>query len=535
MGVSQFHSLYNNKGMHQHQQHDATSCNTTAIMSRDNHNLCDVWIQEATAGLCLDATGYLLECGDATLWNVRPYQPPLQLGLFGLHQPQEDSAATARRIWTLRQDNKCWVAATSARNRTGGRSVQLQLKPCWKHRVSKAWHFREDGSVESWSQRGKCLWAVAEDSTHNHKLALTLAGCELQELLYHTKVHVSLVRYGGITTNDGASATSTSLRASHVATEQGESSQSAVSLLSQSQSPSPVEVMSPFTGEPDKTSSSPPSNRGDVAHSHARQPMNKKKTMKQPPNKLPLAFFQNSHPLLLLNVPKQQKPSTTTSTTRATPDTPSLVFESRKIHVHPYIAASKNERWTDPQTGLEYFTDLTLYLGRNRKEHGRHTLMGVGQYYKFMMKVYGVAYYVSKRDTLSSPSMEAFATLSREELRHRPDFYQLLRTQTSSHTMERTLMLKTNMQLSAETMRSSLGADWKMLTEEAKSTLISSSMEPRPADADMLALIASPDNPSKCSCASVAPPEYKADPTCCARGTELAFTWLKSGDLEVSV
>lgn len=98
---------------------------------------------------------------------------------------------------------------------------------------------------------------------------------------------------------------------------------------------------------------------------------------------------------------------------------------------------------------------------------------------------------------------------------------------------DRTLMLKLNMQLSTDTMRSSLQADWKMLTEERKNILINSSLKSRPADENMLRKIESEENPSRCSCGQVAPEEYNADPSCCARGTELLFTWRKNGDVEV--
>lgn len=59
----------------------------------------------------------------------------------------------------------------------------------------------------------------------------------------------------------------------------------------------------------------------------------------------------------------------------------------RKIQTNPYIAASKDERWVDPQTGLEYRTDLCQYLGHERKDVGRHTLTGVGQYTKTMLNI----------------------------------------------------------------------------------------------------------------------------------------------------
>jgi hypothetical protein len=59
----------------------------------------------------------------------------------------------------------------------------------------------------------------------------------------------------------------------------------------------------------------------------------------------------------------------------------------RKIPMNPYIAASTNERWTDPQTGLMYRTDLCQYLGQERNDAGRHTLTGVGQYTKTMFNI----------------------------------------------------------------------------------------------------------------------------------------------------
>jgi len=214
----------------------------------------------------------------------------------------------------------------------------------------------------------------------------------------------------------------------------------------------------------------------------------------------------------------------------------------RKIQTNPYVAASNNERWTDPQTGLVFRTDLCQYLGHERKDVGRHTLTGVGQYTKTMLniKVYGVGFYASKRDVLADPSFEPYATLTSEGLRQSEDFFRILRsmkgfTSTSGPTssFDRTIFLKINMQLSTDTMRSSLDADWKMLTPESKQLLIGSSMKPRPADPIFLEIAKSPDNPNRCTCAQVAPEEYDADPSCCARGTELVFTWRKNGALEV--
>ena len=153
-------------------------------------------------------------------------------------------------------------------------------------------------------------------------------------------------------------------------------------------------------------------------------------------------------------------------------------------------------------------------------------------------QVYGVALYVSKRDVLADPTFEQYAALTSEELRQKPDFYEHLRQMPSPNDpsaglVDRTLFLKLNMQLSVETMVSSLQTSWKLLTDERKDLLINSSMKSREADEGMLKTIQRPDNPGRCSCGQVAPPEFGADRECCARGTELVFTWRKNGDLEV--
>ena len=158
------------------------------------------------------------------------------------------------------------------------------------------------------------------------------------------------------------------------------------------------------------------------------------------------------------------------------------------------------------------------------------------------IQVYGAALYVAKRDVLADPKFGKFATLSSEELRTRDDFYEHLMNMPAPGEdpsivpggfFDRTLFIKTNMQLSTDAMRKSLEADWSLLTDEAKSLLIETSFRQREADERMLRTIQSNANSSNCSCGQNAPPEYGADPSCCARGTELVFTWRKNGDFEV--
>jgi len=225
-------------------------------------------------------------------------------------------------------------------------------------------------------------------------------------------------------------------------------------------------------------------------------------------------------------------------------------YKLKRMQTHPYLKSAKDGRWNDPLTSLEYPTDLCHYLGHTRKEAGRHTLVGVGQYTRtvFKVRVYGVALYVSKRDVLADPAFSKYASMTAEQLRQEPDFYALLRTMTEdgsgssgsaspdAGTFDRTIYLQLNMQLSTDTMRSSLEADWKLLTDERKKLLIHSSLKPRPAEAGMLETIQDRQrNPGRCSCGQVAPPSYQADPTCCSRGTSLVFTWRKSGALEIRV
>ena len=301
-----------------------------------------------------------------------------------------------------------------------------------------------------------------------------------------------------------------------------------------------------FTGDPSNSILQPRTSRDTTT--------NEKNTFKPSPLALALS---NTNPFLLATM-NNKNGGGSSSTSSVPSKNPSLmiyptsaaggdtttnikVSKLRRMQTHPYLNEAKDGIWTDPQTNLQYNTDLCRYLGRNRQEHGRHTLTGFGIYRKgYVIKVYGIAYYVSKRDVLTDPAFEPYATMTAEQLKQRPDFYEVLRTMrdpsSSSHKagyFDRTIMLKTNMQLSTETMRSSLEADWSYLTDEAKRTLVDASMQEQAADDAMLEFIQSPDNPSRCSCSQVAPPEYKANPDCCARGTELVFTWTKANELEV--
>ena len=70
------------------------------------------------------------------------------------------------------------------------------------------------------------------------------------------------------------------------------------------------------------------------------------------------------------------------------------------------------------------------------------------------MQVYGVGFYVSKRDILADSSFEPYASLSSEGLRGSPDFFLILRTMKGftnanqpAGNFDRTIFLKTNMHM----------------------------------------------------------------------------------------
>jgi hypothetical protein len=484
----------------------------------------------------------------------------------GLTKRESESS---RRWWKRRRQEvmpplECLVNTRGRARDSDGSDSGLQqpsvvdVKPCESEFASQsAWTVDTDGTLRSLSSRETgappCLYRGVHDATGAVTAETVLASCidqKLQSKLSSTSVDVPvqprrpvnmiMVRYRAVHAKNGdvntpptpspASPTMTSTLAmptSRASADGDEHPSVSLKFFPVSRQHSPV---------------IPTQNRRlDPSTNNGRQRYGG-----------PLNILRDTNPILLLgnsqhdystfhdkSRKRNERDGKASLTRRITDRESSVSYKTRPIQIHPYIAASKNDVWTDPQTGLEYQTDLCGYLGHDRKEKGRHTLMGVGQYKKFVVKVYGIAYYVSKRDVLSSNHVfEPFAALSTAELRKRPDFYEHLRHMQSPESpdrgsFERTLMIKTNMQLAAETIRNSLHADWKMLTEEAKHLLINSSIQPRPANQETLALIQSPNNPSRCSCSQVAPPEYQADADCCARGTELAFTWRKNGDLEV--
>jgi hypothetical protein len=113
---------------------------------------------------------------------------------------------------------------------------------------------------------------------------------------------------------------------------------------------------------------------------------------------LQLQFLKDTNPILLAGGNRGPPNNNNKKNTKPIP-TPTATVEQqrskssikpvvlRKIRKHPYIEESKQNKWTDPKTGLQYDTDLCHYLGDDRKETGRHTLTGVGLYMRTVFNI----------------------------------------------------------------------------------------------------------------------------------------------------
>jgi len=512
-----------------------------------------IWLQNEE-GRCLGPTAHFIECGDATLWFIVKRKLPrrrkiLQMGVWGVDEDDSNAppnpAAVQEGLAFYLVDRD--VEGTQSINRTDN-SSDSKKRGWWRGIVRRKKQpkmecltYQPDGQVSVNTCSRKVSWAwemnnegtlkpvvhspvAADECLVNHQSGVALGPCGDLE----NSVSLSVVRYRAVSLPDALQ---------HLKGKE-EASGASATVAVESKSEVAREEVEP-------TKANLPSRQRDLAHLHAsgrsrhaslknssKPSLSRTKDVDESPRRSPLQFLHKASPVDAVEKTfcgsRYAEPSNSASArVGAGP------HRTRRIPVHPYIAAAKNEIWTDPQTGLDYPTDLTRYLKNDRKAEGRQTLMGVGQYIKgYVIKVYGVAFYVSKRDVLADPFFADYAHMSPDELKTHPEFYEHLRT--DAENFERTIIIKINMQLAADTIRSSLHADWKMLTDEAKNALINSSLQPRPATPEFLELVADEtNNPGRCSCGQVCPPEYDADLDCCARGTELAFTWLKSGDLEV--
>jgi len=519
------------------------------------------WIQDQVDGLCLTPFGFS-DCGDASLWYIRP-------------------DIQRKRTWRHRDNNKVrenFNYALEYVNTGGGKSECLLTT---KRRIPKENAATPFGSCESQFDRAFGWHINGRGVLHSYKGRKVSRNSVFAQCLWRYNLTSSTLGSCSPSSFNGPNNGRRLAKLSLVRHESAAAAaKRAANCLAQAKnttwlSHKPVVVSKNETKSEDNSFPAEQIPRSkDRAHSQASEPVHhhklkafkkvgsaagglvtgvgvctenlcglskrkgsvvtSKKTLLKLGETKPILFREEKE---TRGIKKQKSLAHSTSKKL---DFNDAAHKLRRLETHPYIAVAKNEIWTDSQTGLQFPTDLCRYLGQDLKSAGRHTLTGMGYYTKTIMniKIYGVGLYVSKRDILADPPFQKYASLNALELRSKPDFYDHLRNMPSEDDpttgfFDRTIFIKINMQLSVATMQSSLRATWKLLTEEAKNLMINSSMEPRPAEKQMLELIKSPENPGRCSCSQLAPPEYKADPTCCARGTELVFTWRKNGNLEI--
>lgn len=294
------------------------------------------------------------------------------------------------------------------------RDNQLVLVPCSQDRAW-AWHFNENGILHF--KKPKSSTPKKEESTDlkqdKNKRKLHKNGKKTLECLARNATHSAI-----LTPCDGRPVPFVSADGTRVL--QLGLVRQATADSSGTDMPVPSPESAGKTPEASEESRLPPS-RIDIAHSHASKAtervelkrsnrMTTLSTNKSPPSSssdsttsLPLTFFKDTNPILLANghtSPPGNKPLVAKSSigktmdSMSSPTSPSSGSSAartkpmiRKIQVNPYINESQDERWTDPLTGLVYHTDLCHYLGHDRKEVGRHTLTGVGQYMKTVFNI----------------------------------------------------------------------------------------------------------------------------------------------------
>jgi len=524
------------------------------------------WIQDSVDGKCLGPSGGFSDCGDATLWFIRAKRDVeggsnvITKGLQKVFRFFSDNPSTN----TINPTNQNWKFALQLsnhdmsqqnnnnnhtdekgdclvllKNRKDPSKYSFRLRSCDKE---SAWNWNVNGNGYLMSLGGKkekqqssvCIWRDWGGSIMGKSGSTLVAPCVDGRDLSYRLVSFSLVRL-----QQAGSSTPIPTEPKYVETTP------APKLIKKvDESTIEAKLARKVVSEPTE-SKIPHTMTASESHAHSSLhhlellPMN---SLRIPPDTA-TTIIKGSNPLLFH--PKEPNFNINTIKPTEIGTTPRLSLKKGisthhhqiKMPTHPYITESKGGLWTDTSTDLQYPTDLVSFLGHDRNTHGRHTLMGVGQYTRtvFKVKIYGVALYVSKRDVLADPNFSKYAMESKEELQGNDDFYKYLYATPSEGNAEfdRTLMIKLNMQLGVETIRTCLQSEWKYLTDEHKDSLIGSSLKKRDADEEMLNIIKDPENTSHCSCSQIAPEEYEADSTCCARGTEMVFTWKKDGTLEL--
>lgn len=390
------------------------------------------WLQDTFDQTCLGPMGGFSECGDATLWLVIPKQKRharrRQWIRWATEDPEGDNEAQQKpqgyALQVVDDVNNYLQNRDSAEREGAGNTTptdysqkecltrrskdnKLVLAPCSQER-SWAWQFNEHGILHFEKKSSK-------QSNRNHKRALLKKQRTLEQCLWRNASEAVLMSCDGEASQVNLTS-DVEERVVQIALVR-----QATATLSESEpDDSPSTGKASSKGRSDPSSNKRPKDafsnlphQGGIAHSHASDPvvhsepkqasrltsLSRQKASQSGTGtaKLPVRFLKDTNPILLAGGRQLERNAFSDATPRMDSSSPkSILHETtpssmkpkiRKIQVNPYIAASNDERWKDPLTGLVYRTDLCQYLGHERAEVGRHTLVGVGQFMKTVFNI----------------------------------------------------------------------------------------------------------------------------------------------------
>jgi hypothetical protein len=382
------------------------------------------WLQDGFDGTCLGPMGGFSDCGDATLWFIipqsrrharrnrwirwvteerweteedgKPRGYAIQLVEDDNYLPTSVSDDFSRKecLTRRRKDDKLVVAScTNERawswqiNGQGILYYQPKSKP-YRDRQNLFGKNRKRLKPHAAANNVECVWRNSSQAV--------MVPCDGKSQVNVTDVQHRVVQFALVrqaTAESMANGGSTG-SVVNVAERQPKSRTDDQTSLEQDTTPA---IRLPSTV--------------DIAHSHASAPVapavhaefmhgtrvsfgtaSKESSNKQ--GLSPLHFLKDTNPILLAGGRRpitvyQKERIDRPATLNDLSSSSSFQMKStvRKIQKHPYIEAANNEIWTDPKTGLQYRTDLCRYLGHDRKDYGRHTLAGVGQYMRTIFNI----------------------------------------------------------------------------------------------------------------------------------------------------
>lgn len=149
----------------------------------------------------------------------------------------------------------------------------------------------------------------------------------------------------------------------------------------------------------------------------------------------------------------------------------------------------------DASSGIPLATDMSPFLGKRGKNQ---VLIGSGAFKFFGISIYGVGYYIDIEEAAKSTRLQKYQGKSIHELQQDENFYGDMMAKEDAY--DRSLYLKLQLPLKASMVKASLEAEWNMDPENKRELLDDT---------------------------------FRHLGDCCSRGSELLFTWLKNGNLEV--